>query len=168
MFNTIIKNKKILIIAIAAVILIIIFGGGRSAENAAKDYVEAMLDGNAKKAVSLMSDITIEKSNYATKKLLIHAMEEKLEAAREGYKDKYGDRWKYKVKVIDSYDADLSDIEDYIENIELGDSVSGKMKDVAITVTHKGSGWFNDKEGSEEMVIRCIKQGRKWYVLWGE
>ena len=86
-----------------------------------------------------------------------------MKETRELYKDKYGDSWKYKVKVIDSYDVDFSEIEDYIE---ITDFVSDSMKEVAISIEHKGGGWFNDKEGTEDMVITCIKLGRKWYVLY--
>lgn len=165
MLNTIVKNKKKLIIALIAVVLVIFLGGSRSAEDTAKKFVESSFEGDAKKVVSLMSDITIEESPYQTKKLLIHATEKVLESRRERYKDTYGKKWKYKVKVIDSYDADLSDIEDYVE---INDYIYDNIKDVVISVEHKGSGWFNDKEGSENFTVRCVKQGRKWYVLYDD
>ncbi len=166
MLDTILKNKKLIIIALAAVLIIMFFsGGGNSAEDVAKEFIEASLKGDADKVVSLMSDITIDESPYETKKLFTHAMEKTLKNSRERYKDKYGDSWKYKVKVIDSYDVDFSDIEEYVE---ITDFIFDSMRDVAITVEHKGSGWFNDKEGTEDMIIRCVKEGKKWYVLWGE
>lgn len=163
MLDIIKKNKKAILIVGIVLIAIIIFSGGRSAEDTAQQFVEAILDGDAKTATKLTSDITIEKSNYTTRKLYAHALEESLKETRERYKDKYGDSWKYKVKVIDSYDVDFFEIEDYIE---ITDFVSESMKEVAISIEHKGGGWFNDKEGTEDMVITCIKLGRKWYVLY--
>ena len=157
------KYKKTIIAVLVMILAICIFSGGRSAEKTAEQFVEALLDGDARTAVSLMSEITIEESRYETKKLLIHALDEQLEYEREDYKNKYGDSWKYNVEVIDSYDVDFSDIEDYVEVTEY---ISSNLKEVAISIEHKGKGWFNDKEGAETMTITCIKQGRKWYVLY--
>lgn len=165
MLDIIKKNKKVILIIGIVLIAIIIFSGGRSAEDTAQQFVEAMLDGDAKTATELTSDITIEESSYATRKLYTHALEELLKENRDRYKNKYGNSWKYKVKVIDSYDVDFSEIEDYVE---ITDFVSSSMKEVAISIEHKGSGWFNDKEGTEDMVVTCIKLGRKWYVLYFE
>lgn len=165
MLDIIMKNKKTILIIGIALIAIIIFSGGRSAEETAQQFVEAMLAGDAKTATELTSDITIEESNYTTRKLYTHALEESLKETRERYKNKYGDSWKYKVKVIDSYDFDYSEIEDYVE---ITDFASSSMKEVVVSIEHKGSGWFNDKEGTEDMVITCIKLGRKWYVLYFE
>lgn len=161
-----IKRHRVIVAVFLAVILAIsIFGGGRSAEDTAQRFVEALLDGDAKTATNLTSDITIEESNYNTRKLYIHALEENLNETIKRYEDKYGDSWKYKVKVIDSYDVDFSEIEDYVE---ITDYVSSSMKEVLISIEHKGSSWFNDKEGTEDMLITCIKMGRKWYVLYFE
>ena len=165
MINVINKNKKAIVIVLMAIIFITLFCDGRSAKDTAQRFVVATLKGDAKIVANLTSDITIEESNYTTRKLYTHALEENLKKTTERYKDKYGDSWKYKVKVIDTYDVDFSEIEDFVE---ITDYISSNMKDVAISIEHKGSGWFNDKEGTEDIVITCIKQGRKWYVLYWE
>ena len=73
MLDIIKKNKKAILIVGIVLIAIIIFSGGRSAEDTAQQFVEAILDGDAKTATKLTSDITIEKSNYTTRKLYAHA-----------------------------------------------------------------------------------------------
>lgn len=163
MLDFVMKNKKAVLIIGVIIFVIVIFSGRRSAEDTAKQFAEAVMEGDAKTMVSLMSDITIEESGYKTKKLLIHALDEELENTIERYKDKYGEKWKYKVKVVDSYDVDFSDIEAYVE---ITDYISSHMKEVTVSIEHKGKGWLNDKEGTEDMVITCIKLGRKWYVLY--
>lgn len=160
-----IKKNKFIVGVGFVVLLICIFCGGRSAEETALQYVEATLEGDAKTATQLTCDITIEESNYPTRKLYAHALEESLKKTRERYENKYGDKWKYKIKIIDSYDVDFSEIEAYVE---IDEFVSSHMKEVMISVEHKGSGWLNDKEGTEDLIITCVKLGRKWYVLYFE
>lgn len=161
-----IRKNQILVVTVLVILLALsIFNSDKSAEDTAKEFVEAMLKGDAKTVTNLTSEITIGESNYETKNLYTHAVEEILEATIQNYENKYGKNWKYKVKVIDSYDVDFSEIEDYVEITEF---ISSNMKEVAVSIEHKGRGWFNDKEGKEDVVITCIKQGRKWYVLYFE
>lgn len=144
------KYKSIFIGVAVVVLLILMFGGGKGPEKVAKSYMNAILDGDAKKVVKLTSDETIESSGIETKKLFINYMEKELDDAIEYYEDKYGDNWKYKVKVIDSYDCSDEMLED------------GKFVVVFLEVNHKGSGWLNDKEGTEEFELILKKEGGKW------
>lgn len=147
------KKYKTIVICVAIVILLImIFGGGKGPEKVAKSYVNAMLDGDAKTVVKLTSSERIASSGYETKKLFTNHTEKTLDRAIEQYEDKYGDNWKYKVKVIDSYNCSDEMLED------------GKYVIVFLTVQHKGSGWFNDKEGTEDIELILKKEGGKWKV----
>lgn len=154
MLELISKYKYIIIAVVAVIILFSLFGGG-SPEDAAEDYVKSMLKGDYKKCVDLTSDEAIARSGEETRKLYSHKMEKALKALEERYKDKYGSGWKYKVKVVDSYEYTPQ----YVEY------AADELTKVIISVEHKGGGWFNDKEGSEDMEVIVGKENGKWRVI---
>ena len=155
------KYKKPILIVLSVLLLLAVLSecdifdvsnDGSDVELVAIDFVEAMLDADAKTCADFMCDNLIEISNYETKKLFINALEKQLESAKDEHIEKYGKRWKYEVSVIDSfeyepfYDCD----EDLVK--------------VVLKVEHKGSGLFNKKEGEEEIELIMVERNGKWLV----
>lgn len=157
------KYKKVIIISLIIIVALMIFNNNTTAEKTAEDFIEAMLDNNANKVVSLMSDITVQELGYNSEKLLTYDIEESLNKSSEYYKNTYGNRWTYTVSAIDSYTVDFSDIEDFVE---ITDSVSSNLTEIVILVEHRGRGLFNNNEGNERLIVTCIKQESRWYVLY--
>ena len=150
-------DKKIIkLIAIVAVIIIacVIIFGGRSAKKAAKQYIDGMLSGDAKQAYEVLCKDS-KKAVGETKKIAINKMEKALENQQDTYRDKYGNNWKYKVKVIDAYEYKPED----------GEYAGEDLMKVVVQVTHKGSKWLSSKEGEETITVLLIKEGRKWCVI---
>ena len=162
--QNVLRHKKLLVGVLLFVLVLVIFGDSifnansnftNEAEETAVKFIENMLEGKAEKCVDLMADELIAMSDYETKKLFAHALEETLDASIESYKGKYGKRWKCEVCVIDSFDYEP---EYYIYE---GD---GKLVKVVLEVEHTGSGLFNDKEGKEEMSIIMELSDGEWLV----
>ena len=149
------KWKKPVVILIGIIGLAWLLFGGKSAEKTAKNFVESMLDGDAKKCVSLLTDDAVEQTGSATRKILINTMDDALEGLVEEYKDKYGNSWKYKVTAIDSYEYTY----EYYNGGYIGDAVK-----VVVEIQHKGGGLFDDEEGEETETLVLVKEGRKWLV----
>ena len=148
------KYIKPIAIVVGVIIICTILFGGRSAKKAAKDYVEGMLEADAAKVYAVLCDESREKVGE-TKKIAIDQMQDALDGQTEKYENKYGNRWKYKIRVIDAYDYESS-VEEYADI---------RMMKVVVEVTHQGSGLFNDKEGEETITVKVVKEGRKWYVV---
>lgn len=159
--DVIIKHKKTIIALLIAVLLVVIFGdnlpfaNSNKAEKVSIEFVESMLDGDAKKCVKLMSDDLIAMADYETEKLFINAFDKKLDALIESCKDKYGKRWKYEVSVIDSFEY----IPEYYEY-----EGNGELFKVVLEIEHKGGGLFNKKEGKDEIELIVERKGNKCLV----
>lgn len=152
-------NRKRLVGLVAVVVIIIsilaMCSGNGNYEKTAKEFVEYMLDGNAKKCVALLTDEAVEQTGSATRKILINTMEDALEGMREEYKDKYGSKWKYEVEVIDSYAVES----EYYNGGYLGETVK-----VVVEIHHSSKNWFNDNEGTETQTIILVNEDGKWLV----
>ena len=149
-------NKLIKPIAAVAAVLVIctMLFGGRSAEETANRFIKGMLDADAEEVFSLLSDELKESMSYESKKVAIHTLQESFEDGVENLKDKYGKKWKYKVNVIDVYECDA-----------ISEEYEGrKMMKAEMEITHKGSGFLNEKEGSEDVTLYLVKDGRNWYI----
>ena len=150
MLENILSNKKVLLLALVVVlVLILFFSCGKSAEKTAIEFVEHMHKGEAKKIVSLLSDEMLdnlmERGNYKTKKVLINSFQNILEASIEGFKDKYGKKWKYKIELVDSY-------KEYKNCI------------VILEITYSGKSLFEKIENTETIEIELIKERGNWKV----
>lgn len=161
------KNKK-LIISLCVVFLAIILvcrivtpkDDISSSEKTAKKYVESMLAGNASKAVSYMSKYSVSESPYDTKKLLINALDEKLDEAIETYEDKYGSNWDYEIDVIDSVRYSTAEYQELCEYYNF----EGIMI-VYLEVKHTGGLFFTHKEETEDFEVLLAKEDGKWVVV---
>lgn len=153
-------NKKVIIVcAIIAIAAIFLFWGGRSPEKTTEQFLEAMHECDASKFVSLCCDELIENANVESKKVFIKQVETSLEADMQKLKDKYGDKYKYDIEIIDSYEYIPSEYSEYMSQFSDED-----MVEVAFVVNYEGKGWLNEKEGEDSGEIQLIKRGRKWYI----
>lgn len=74
----------------------------------------------------------------------MNAFDNTLDSLIDGYKNEYGQRWRYEVVVIDSFSVDIFDATDYTtESPKEGNGVR-----VVLEINHKGGGVFNSKEGT--------------------
>ncbi len=123
--------------------------GNKGYKNVAEDFIEALLEGDAKKMVSLMSedliDDLIERSGCKTKKVLINTLEKSLKADLEAMKDNYGKKWKCEIECVDTYRED-------------------DICTVILDVTYKGKSWFNSKEDTSTIEVVLVKDDGKWRV----
>lgn len=161
------KNKKLIIslcVVFLAIILVYKIAAPKddisSSEKIAKKYVESMLAGDAGKAVSYMSKHSVSESPYDTKKLLINALDKKLDDAIEEYKEEYGSLWDYEVDVIDS--VEYSAVE-YYELCEYYDFEGIII--VYLEVKHTGGLLFTHKEESEDFEVLLAKEDGEWVVV---
>lgn len=153
------KSKKyllILVVLVIAVVLICSLTGGSGPEKTAQQFVEAMLSGDGSACVALLTDDAVEKTGAATRKVLINTMDDALDGMIEEYKDRYGDRWTYKISVVDSYEYTY----EYYDGSYIGDAIT-----VVLEIEHSGKGLFNDKVGSETETVIVIKDGGKWRIV---
>lgn len=167
MKEIILKHKKIIIAILVFLLLIVIFwdnlpisNSTTNAEETAQKFVEHMLDGNAEKCTSLMCDDLISVAGYETKKLFINAFEKQLDSMIDAYKDKYGRSWSYNVVVIDSFNVDVYDAIDYIQEY----AEAGTVVKVVLEIEHKGGGLFKDKEGTDEVSLIMVCYDGEWLV----
>lgn len=153
-----IKKSWIIIALIVIVAIIIIMpsnsGGGTSSyEKTALQFTEAIYEADAKTCVNLMTDEAIDEMGCATRKIAINKTQEVLDEAVKQYKDKYGNKWKYDIEIIDSYPYNGYTYYPYEE-----------VMCVMLKTTITGSGLFNDKEGTETATLIVVKEDNKWYV----
>ena len=161
------KNKKLIIsicIVFLAVILVYRVAAPTddisSSEKIAKKYIESMLSGDASKAVSYMSKYSVSESSYDTKKLLINALDKKLESAIEKYKEEYGNLWDYEVEIIDSVEYSADEYSELCEYYDFDGMII-----VYLEVKHTGGLLFTQKEGSEDFEVLLAKEDGKWVVV---
>lgn len=138
------NNKKLVPIALIIIVVILIIGmctGGGNAKKTAIDFAEALLvDADAKKAVSLMSDELLERTlsntGCATKKVLIEYLDPSLEDQRNDYKN-------VKVKYVDQQEAYDNCVEVYLSCAYTGGGLfSGEVTEtITITLTKEGAKW---------------------------
>ena len=161
------KKKLFLLIAVIAVILIIIFScssGKSNAEKVASDYIKASYKGDTKKMADLTSDLTIEASGCKSKKLYANQIDSKYQSIAQQIEDTYGDKFKFKVSVVDSYD----DVYDYYDNdgitslnvtvVVIRADLSGKKE----TFLGLGSKEVNN---TENWKVTMVEENGKWKVL---
>ena len=163
-------KKKILILAgVVLLLLIIVFSCSapkNKPEKVAKQYADALFSCKAKKAVNLVSDRAIKQSGSKTRKLYEHTIENICDGYKKNMSSKYGDKYKYKTKIIDSYENQITfydnTIGDYFKidgmTVVLDVSFSGK-KEMFFGLTSK------KVEESTEMTVFLIKEHGKWRVL---
>lgn len=149
------KGKGVIVILVVIIALAMLFLGGSSAEDVAQEFMESILEGNGKKCASLMTDDAVERTGSETRKILINTLNNALADLREEYKSKYGEKWKYEVVVIDSYEI----TGEYYSGEYIGDAV-----EVVMEIRHTGSGLFKDKDGTETETVILVKEDGDWLV----
>lgn len=157
------NKNKIIVGLLIVVVIVLLFDNvfvSNGADRTAIAYVEYMLDGDAKKCTALMCDDLIDVAGYETKKLFINEFDKTLDAMIDSYKDKYGNRWSYKVTVIDSFAVDAFDAFDYSLDYE----EEGKLVKVVLEVTHKGGGLFKETDGTETFELIMKNDNGDWLV----
>ena len=148
------KTKYVIIVAAIILLLVLLFRG-QSVEKTAQQFVENMLDGNAKGCVALLTDDAIARTGAATRKLLINEMDKAFQQLQDDYKAKYGKKWKYEISVIDSYEYES----EYYDGEYIGNAIA-----VVVEIQHTGKGLLNDKEGTETETLVLVPDGQNWLV----
>ena len=147
------KLNGILFLLIGVLALFLVFRE-KGPEETAKKFIKSMMDANAKRCISMMTDDAVEKIGE-TRKIAIHNMEEALEALQEDYRYEYGDNWECKVVVIDFYEATA----EYYDGDYVGEAVV-----VVLELQHEASGLFWEETGEETETLILVKEGRKWLI----
>lgn len=165
--EVIIKYKKIIVITLVVLLIGLIVWqltkenlSNSSPEKVAKSYIESILQGDAEKAVSYMSKYTVSESLYETKKLLINALEKKLNQSIDSYKDKYGSNWEYEIVVIDSVEYSVDEYKETCNHYGFE-----RIMMVYLEVKHTGGLFFTRKEESEEFEVLLAREDGKWVVI---
>ena len=147
-------KKKRLYIGIVVILILLLTQCAGGKKSVAIDFAEAsMVDANAKKAVSLMSedylDQMLDRYDAPTKKVLISNMQDSFDNFQDEMVENYGKRWKAKVEYIDGYTED-----------------DGRYF-VVLNITFKGTGGLlglKDLEETTELSVALVKEGGKWRV----
>ncbi len=166
------SNKNIMLMAIAAVVLVIvvicvvkIFGGGY--RSVANEYMEAMLDGDAEKIMSLMPDKYIdyiaEERYDGDRDEMTADLQDSLDEAFEEFEEEGVDVSDISYKIVEIRDWDKEDISDYNENFaEEGVGIKfSNAKTVKIEVTVSADG---AKETDTDYCL-VAKIGGAWYLM---
>ena len=143
--------------------------GGRSAEDTARQYLEAVYSADAEKTVSLMSqdivDYVTEEGYYDDRSEIVDYAQEMYDYSLEGWQDIYGDGWTVEIEIndVDEYDADeVADTEEeYQEAFDDTINLDGAAE-VDATVR-----FVEDGETLNEFdtTVNVIKQGNSWYTI---
>ena len=151
----ILSNKKNIII-IAAVVLIIILlltlcgkDDKAKAESVAKNFIEYLVKGNTSKAAALMSDLAVEESGSATRKIF----ESKFANTTQ---NRFSNISVTKIKVVDSYFDEVIDPYNPIYGYDVVRTV--------LEYSYEKERLFTDEKGTGNLTVTVIKEGNSWRV----
>ena len=155
-----------------AVFLLLVLGllwllfGGRGYKATVKQYVDATMDGNARKIVSLMPAdyvrTAVEYGEYRNKADIIDDLQMVLNQTNNTYDEYFGNRWKCEYRIEDTYrySRDEKDLYFYYNDYAgIEDSV---LKIMEVTYSFEVSGDGNHSGSTETLLLYRI--GRKWYI----
>lgn len=161
------KIKKRSIYAVLIIVLVLFFSlGHRGYKATIKQYVEATMECNGKKVVGLMPKeyvkATIAQGSYHNKREMIADMTAVLNQNNESFADAFGENWKYKCDIIDTYKYSKSEVEGFI-TISNYAYLLPKIDSVR-EVTYEIKVYNDDYDSATTEKVLLIKSGRKWYV----
>jgi len=153
--------KMAVFIVIIAVCYFLFFGG-RGYETTAKQYVNAIRNGDAKKIVSLLpqkySDYIAKYKFGGSKGDYIKNRQELLDDLKKTLSDKDIKITDVKFKIDDKYVADKEDLKSVRKLRKLGTAKKAMNLDIELTVKIDGE----EKYASFDLIL--VKLGRSWYV----
>lgn len=164
-----IKKKKSPLVAflgvVAIIVVIILLLGGRNLNSTVKQYVDATIDGNGKKIVSLMPDFFVKQAvnsgEYRNKQEMIEDFDFTAEASRMAFEAAYGKNLKHDVTIVDVYEYSPEELDMYLY-YNFYDHAS-KIDAVAeVTYNFSISGKTDSDSWTETLLL--FKMGSKWYV----
>ena len=163
------KNVPVIGAAVVVVLVLFLLFGGRGPEKTAKQFMKAVVRGNAKKIVKLMpKDVvkeTLEETDM-TKKELIEELDESLEYFSE-YLEDY--KFSYEVDDVDNITGEeLKELKDELKEMGVSKKKVKKAKEVEVEMTVREKGASKDEEETNSLTIIVVKIGRNWYVANAE
>ena len=163
------KNVPVIGAAVVVVLVLFLLFGGRGPEKTAKQFMKAVVRGNAKKIVKLMpKDVvkeTLEETDM-TKKELIEELDESLEYFSE-YLEDY--KFSYEVDDVDDIKGEeLKELKEDLKEMGVSKKKVKKAKEVEVEMTVREKGASKDEEETNSLTIIVVKIGRNWYVANAE
>lgn len=166
-----IKGKKNIIIAAVAAVLVVVLAFvlfGSSPKAAAKKYVKAKLNYNAKGMFnSYHKEVREEILDAADKdkKEYLDDWQDRLDDAKKDVKKEY-DRYKTSYRIIDVWDVKNSEAKIYKDRYDEQYDLKVKdVKEVRVMVTYKTKDDGEKDMWTETDSLTVGKIGGKWYVL---
>lgn len=160
------KNAPVIGAAVVVVLILFLLFGGRGPEKTAKQFMKAVVRGNAKKVVKLLpKDMVKEMMDEAdmSKKELVEELDESLDEYKEEYLDGY--KFSYEVDDVDDIEGEeLAELKDYLKMMGIPKKKVKKAKEVEIEVTRREKGADRDEEETESESVIVVKIGRNWYI----
>ena len=159
------KNVPVIGAAVVVVLILFLLFGGRGPEKTAKQFMKAVVRGNAKKVVKLLpKDMVKEMMDEAdmSKKEIIEELDESLGYFADELEDY---KFSYEVDDVDDIKGEeLKDIKDELKEMGVSKKKVKKAKEVEVEMTMREKGASKDEEETESLTIVVVKIGRNWYV----
>lgn len=166
--KTSIGPKLVVVVVLASAVLAWLLFGGRGYKATLKQYVDATMDGNAKKIVSLMPKdyvrASIRSGEYDSKADIVDDIDEILDYTVELYEECFGKRMKYDYNIVNVYKYTADEMEQYFYYYDYG-NISGKV-DAVMEVTYSLELSGNDQSSSTSETVVMYKIGRNWYIIF--
>ena len=166
----IVAAAVVVVVVVVAALAFGVFGlGGRSAEDTAKQAVEAGYSGDAQKVVDLMLpeyvDYYCEEYYGGDKAEMIEDMQDNLDDSLDNTDDSYGKGWTCTVEVkdVDEYDEDddeYDNVRDYLRNYDVSSKDIQGVASVEVEYSIEGP----DDSYDSETTLTLVKEGNTWYV----
>lgn len=161
------NNRKLVGVIAAALAVVLLFSlvfGGRGYKKTVKNFMDSVMDMDAKGMVEMLPDevleVALEEEGYTKKDLkrLISELQEELDYSMS-YVDMFGD-YKMDYKILSAEDVSKEDLS-YLKEMysEIDVKVSG-AKEVEVELTIEVMGMSQ----SETLELVVIKIGRSWYI----
>lgn len=163
------QKKKSPFVAVLGVVVVVaviaLLFGGRSLNATVKQYVDATIEGNGNKIVSLMPDFfvkhAVDSGEYSSKREMIKDFEAVAESSSLALQAAYGKNLKHDVTIIDTYKYSADEKDMYLYYNFYDDA--SKIDEVA-EVTYQLSISGNADSDNWAETILLFKIGSNWYV----
>ena len=159
------KNAPVIGAAVVVVLILFLLFGGRGPEKTAKQFMKAVVRGNAKKVVKLLpKDMVKEMMDEAdmSKKEPVEELDESLGYFADELEDY---KFSYEVDDVDDIKGEeLKDIKDELKEMGVSKKKVKKAKEVEVEMTMREKGASKDEEETQSLSIIVVKIGRNWYV----
>ena len=141
------KNAPVIGAAVVVVLILFLLFGGRGPEKTAKQFMKAVVRGNAKKVVKLLpKDMVKEMMDEAdmSKKELVEELDESLGYFADELEDY---KFSYEVDDVDDIKGEeLKDIKDDLKEMGVSKKKVKKAKEVEVEMTMREKGASKDEE----------------------